>query len=141
MEEEVKPDEPKETLVKRTRPLFLTVLCLFSFVYFGLLSLLYLAGLFNSGWITSVTNQYLPTGNISNAQTLFIFMAGFSLHCLSFTGILLIWNLRKTGYYFLGLSCLVIAAFQLFNPLTAITSIAIYIILVFLFGIFYKRLH
>jgi hypothetical protein len=141
MDTEIKPNENSEPLKIRPRPVILTVLCLFSFVYFALLSLLFLLGLINTGWIVKVTNQYLSTGDSSKSQTFFIFFAGLLLHGLAFTGILLIWNLRKTGYYLLGISCLVIATYQLVNPVAAITSTAVYVIILFLFGLFFRRMH
>jgi hypothetical protein len=140
MDEEIKPIEQGQPGPVKSRPVFLTALCLFSFVYFGLLTLLLFLGLFNSGWITGVMNQYLETAGYTKMQTIIVFGAGFLLHGLGFTGILLIWNLRKTGYYLLGLSCLVIAAYQLLNPMTAITSTAAYIIFILLFGIFFNSL-
>ena len=141
MDEDIIIKLSDETGVKRLRPILLTVLCLFSFVYFGLLSLFFLAGLFNAGWITNVTNQYLTAGDYTKARTLFIFGAGFLLHCIAFTGILLIWKMLRRGFYFLGLSCLVIASYQLFNPVTEIASTAIYILLILLFGLFYRRMY
>ena len=141
MEEEVKLNETNTPNPVRSRPVILSVLCLFSFIYFGLLSLLFLAGLFKAGWIAGVMNQYLSTGAYTKTQTLLIFAAGFSLHGLAFAGIILILRLRIIGYYFLGLSSLVLATYQLTNPSTSITPTAFYIILILLFGIFYKRLH
>jgi hypothetical protein len=141
VKEDHTPDRAPESVPVRTRPLVLTLLCLISFVYFGLLSLLFMAGLFNSAWITSVTNQYLSPADLTKVQTLFFFGAGFILHGFGFTGVLLIWNLRRKGYYFLGISCLLIATYQLLNPLTAISSTATYIILLLLFGLFFKRFH
>ena len=123
------------------RPVFLTVLCLISLVYFALLSLFFIAGLSNATWITGVMNQYLPAVDYTKTQTLLFFGTGLFLHGLAVTGVLLIWNLRKTGYYFLGISCLITAIYQLINPLAAITSTAIYIAFILLFGFFFRRLH
>jgi hypothetical protein len=143
MNEEIKPVEVEtgKTKQEKTRPALLSMLCMGSFVYFFLMSLLLFAGLFYSGWITRVTNQYISPENYTKAHTLLIFGAGFFLHGLAFAGIILIWNLRRAGYYFLGLSCLIISTYQLINPSAAISSTAIYIILILLFGIFYNRMH
>jgi hypothetical protein len=141
MDEEKKTNEPPKTEPVRPRPVPLTALCLISFVYFAILSLFCLAGLFYSGWITRVTLQYLPMEEYTKTHTLLVSGAGFFLHGLAFTGVLLIWKLRKTGYYMLGLSCLIIAAIQLLIPSTAITSTAIYVIFLLLFGIFFRRMH
>jgi hypothetical protein len=141
MDEETNVIEPKEIEQVMRRPLLLSVLCLISFVYFALLSLICLAGLLYSGWITRVTMQYLPTEEFTKAQILLFFGAGFALHGLAFAGGFLIWKLRKTGFYMLGISCLIIAAIQLLIPFTAIASTALYVIFLFLFGFFYRRMH
>jgi hypothetical protein len=140
-EEDPRPVTEKEPVARRSRSFLLSVLCLFSFAAFGLLSLLFLAGLFNAGWITEVMNQYLPEKGQSRGQTLLFFLAGSGLHGAALAGSILIWRLRRAGYYLLGLSCLLIAAYQLFNPATAVSSTALYIAALFLFGLFYHRLH
>lgn len=138
MDEETKPKESSETETFRTRSMLLTMLCLGSFVYFGIISLIFLAALFNTGRIAVVMNQYIPPGADSKSQVLFATITGFALHGLAFYGILRIWKLRKTGYYLLGVSCLVMASYQLLNPAAAVASAAIYIIFIILFGIFYR---
>ena len=140
MNEEIKPVEAGIIPAFKPRPLLLTILCLASFAFFAILTLIFLAGLFNSGWIMRVTNLYLPAENYSRTQVILVFGSGFLLHALAFTGTLLIWNLRKAGYYFLAVSCLIIAAYQLLIPLTAITSTAIYVFWILVFGIFYNRM-
>ena len=141
MADEINPKETHEASQAIPRPFLLTVLCLISLVYLALLSILFAAALFKSGWITSVMNQYVSGGGLTKTQTALVFGSGLFLHGLAFAGVILIWNLRKSGYYFLGISCLIIASYQLINPLTAITPTAIYIGLILLFGFFYRRLH
>jgi hypothetical protein len=141
MDEEIKTNDIDEIAMVKPRPLLMTLLCLISFVYFSVLSLLFIAGLFYSGWIARVTMQYMPAGENTKTQILLFFCAGFLLHGLAFAGVLLIWNLRKTGYYLLGISCLIIAAYQLLVPFSAITSTAVYVVFLFLFGIFFWRMH
>jgi hypothetical protein len=138
--EETGPDKTVEPGKANSRPVLLSALCLGSFVYYGLMSLLFLSGLFGSGWISVVTNQYLPEGDTTKAQILFITASGFLLHGLAFSAILLIWKMKKTGYYLLGVSCLGIAGFQLLIPGAAIASTAVYIVFLLLFGLFYPRL-
>jgi len=140
-EEEIQPINPQRINLVKPRPVVLTVLCLFSIVYFSVLSFLFFMGSFWSGWVTRVTNQYSPPEIYSKNQVLITFLAGFILHLTALTGIVLIWNLKKTGYYFLGFSCLILGLFQLLTPSIAITSPAIYILIIFLFGCFFKRLN
>ncbi len=141
MEEKIKPVKIPKAGQAASRPVLLTVFCLFSFVFFSVMSLLFFMGAFWSGWVTRVTNQYTPSEIYTKNQILIIFLAGFLLHLLAFTGTILIWNLRKTGYYLFGLSCLIIASFQSFQPQIAVTTTAIYILLLLFFGIFFRRLH
>lgn len=141
MTEENKPDEPVKTTEARTRPFVLTLLCLFSFIYFGIFLLLFLAGLVKARSITRIMDQYLSTELPALPPAAWIFGVGFTLHALAFAGVILVWKLRKTGYYFLGLACLIIAALQLINPMAAVASTAIYIVFLLLFGLFFRRLH
>ncbi len=141
MEDEINLNDPGETGKTWSRPVILTMLCLGSWVCFGLLTLLFLAGVFNAGSISNVTNQYLPAAGYTKAQTMLLSGAAFALHGLAFTGIIYIWNLRKRGFYLLGLSCLVISSYQLVNPAAAIGSTAVYIIVLLLFGLFYPKMH
>ena len=140
MDEDVNPHEDTNIAQVRKRPLLLTILCLASFVYLCLLSLLFLAGLYNAGWITRVMNQYFATAHYTNVQTLLFFGAGFSLHGLAITGVWLIWNLRKAGYYFLAFSCLILAFVQMLNWGATIVPTAVYISLILLFGLFFNSL-
>ncbi|MCX6247772.1 MAG: hypothetical protein NTW10_08575 [Bacteroidetes bacterium] len=139
--EETKQSEPGNTKPVKPRPVLLTALCLFSFVYFGLLALLFLPGIFYSGAITGVIDKYLPTGLYSNTEIRMVFAAGFLLHALGLAGSIVMWNLRKTGYYLLAGACIIVASMQTFRPDISVTSTAVYIIFILLFGVFFKRLH
>ncbi|MEI7724900.1 MAG: hypothetical protein WCK09_07330 [Bacteroidota bacterium] len=141
MDEEIKTGEIIQTSAIKSRPVILTMLCLFSFVYLFLLTALFLAGLFNAGWITKVTNQYLASADFTKAQTTLIFGAGFLLHGLAFTGVLFIWNLRKKGYYLFTVVCLMIALLQTLLPDISVTTTAVYIIMIIIYGIFFTRYH
>jgi hypothetical protein len=140
-EEEIHPLDPASINQVKTRPVVLTILCLFSFVYFSVFSFLFFMGSFWSGWVTQVTNQYSPSEIYSKNQILFTFLAGFILHLTALTGIVLIWNLKRPGYYLTGLSCLIIAFYQSIQPQIAVTTTVTYIFFLISFGLFYKRLH
>ena len=132
-------EDPKGTIP--SRPLLLTVLCLFAFVLFGIITMLFLVSVFWSGRITEVINQYASGDKYSHSQLVLFTLAGFILHAISFTGIIMIWNLKKTGYYLFSLPVLLISVYQLFNNRIPISSLAIYIGLVVLFGLFFRKLH
>jgi hypothetical protein len=138
-DEEKLPDETRTEIIVKPRPVLLSVLCIFSFVYFGLLSVLFLAGLYNASAIASVTGIYTPGEMFSKSEIRLLFTGGMLLHLIGFAGVVLLWRLRKTGYYILGLSCIIIASFQTFRPDISVTTTAIYVLMIFLFGVFYKR--
>jgi hypothetical protein len=141
MKEEIRPIELPKTGPVTSRPVFLTILCLFSYVYFSVLTILFFIGILWSDWIIRVTSQYAQPEIYSKSQILLFFLAGFLFHLLAFTGSILIWNLRKTGYYILGLSCLIIAMGQFILPNIAVTTTTVYILLLILFGIFFRKFH
>jgi hypothetical protein len=126
---------------KYPRPVFLSVLCLFSFVFYGLISIIFLIALFYSGWISEVISKYLPEGTESKGIILLIIASGFLLHLISLIGSIKMWNRRKSGYLMLSVSTLIIALFQLFSDRISILTTAVYIILIVLFGIYYRRFH
>lgn len=141
MKVEIQPTHIKITGKDKTRPVFLSVLCIFSIVYFSLLTILFLVGIFYSGTITKVIDQYAPEEIFTKMQIRMVFTGGFLLHILGLSGTVMLWNLRKTGYYLLSLSCLITALFQIFRPDIAVTSTVVYILMILLFGIFFKRLN
>ena len=140
MNEETSPVNVPQPGRVMPRPVLLSVICLFSLVFFSILSLLFIAAVLYSGWITDVTNQYIPDMPHSKSRVSLILIAGAFLHLLGLTGTLLIWRMQKRGYYMLGLSCLVISAFQAFQAPVSISMTAVYISIILLFGLFFRRL-
>jgi len=132
------PIEPSGS--RKKRPVFLTILCLFSFVYFFLWSALFLLATVYSGSVTEVVNRYAPEGAFSRTHILLIFLSGFIFHAMAFTGAILIWRLRRLGYFLLGAACLIIGSYQLSQPQISLNSMSVYIVLIILFGLFYRRL-
>ena len=139
-EEHGKPDIP-ERIPHKKRPVLLSVLCLFSFTYFTFLSLLFFISVLYSGNLNTVRNQYLPGIIYTQHQVLFYFAAGFLLHFTALAGSVFLWFCRKTGFYLLAPSCILLAAFQIFQPQTSMGTTGVYISLALLFALFYKRLH
>ncbi len=124
----------------KPRPLMLTVISLFSFVYFGVLSLLLILSVFYSGWITRLVNAYNPQAPRSGFLISLLFVFLFLLHAACFAGTVLIFRLKKVGYYIYGTAALVLSIYQLFQPRVPVYSTAIPVILLVSFGIFFKRL-
>jgi Kef-type K+ transport system membrane component KefB len=82
MNEEILPIHKKITGHEKTRPVLLSVLCIFSFIYFGFLTVVFLVGIFYSGTITEVIDQYAPEEIFTKTQIRMVFTGGFFLHLI-----------------------------------------------------------
>jgi polyferredoxin len=122
------------------RPFLLALLCLFSFVFFGLISLLFLIALFWAGTIADMVLRYAPEHSVQRFTVISYILGGLILHMLSLTGIILIWNMRRMGYLVFGVSTLIISGYQLFASQISPLTTTFYIALVILFGVFLKKL-
>jgi hypothetical protein len=122
------------------RPFLLTVISLFSIVFFGLISILFLLAFLNSGWINDLMNKYTPENRDSQIKMIAFLLAGFTLHALSFTGSIMLWMMKRRGYIIFAISGLIIASYQLFQTKISFISTSVYIVLIILFGLFYKKL-
>ena len=122
------------------RPLWLSALCIFSWILYGCLAALFILALFYTGWITELIVQYVPDKSWVSGEVILLFLCGFMLYVIAFTGVILMWKLRRTGYYLFTIPTLLIAAFHLFRPDISWISTALYILLVILFGIFLRRM-
>ncbi len=140
MTEEIRPVDIEEKKTAESKPVFLRVLCLFSFVYFGIVAIIFLASSIWSGRIAGVVNTYVPEDLFTPAQLLLVFAGGFLLNSIALAGSILMWKLRRSGYYLLAGTCLTLATFQLLIPRAALTTTGLYIALVVLFGMFFRKL-
>ena len=131
-----------ETVSKKKpdRPFLLSILCIFSFVYFGIISVIFLLSLFYSGWITDVANKYMDEAKYAPVQVIGIALAGFLLHGFSLAGCIRMWYMKRSGYLIFGISTLIIAVYQLFQEQVNVLEISIYIGLIILFGLFYRKM-
>ncbi|MFH1160719.1 MAG: hypothetical protein V1733_07210 [bacterium] len=123
----------------RIRPLVLSALCIFSWIYFGLMALLFLTAALYNGWITEIVHQYLPESALSEGVTLGLFLTGFLLHATSFAGVIFLWKLRKIGYVLFSIPALLVVLVHLFRSDISWIVTALYILLVISFGIYYRR--
>ncbi|HTX89003.1 MAG TPA: hypothetical protein VMC08_08445 [Bacteroidales bacterium] len=138
--------EPEENKTRQEfsggirRPLGVTLLCLFSLVFFGLISLLFLFSVFYSGTITEVLNYYL-TGTLVRESVVLVYTIGmFVLHSACFAGTLLMWKMKKRGFFLFAVSALLITLFQLFRSHVPVGTTAVYIALIIFFGVFYRKM-
>ena len=123
------------------RPLWLSALCIFSWILYGCLAALFILALFYTGWITELIVQYVPDKSWVSGEVVLLFLGGFMLHVIAFTGVIFMWKLRRIGYYLFTIPSLLIAAFHLFRPDISWISTALYVLLVVLFGIFLRRMN
>ncbi len=133
-----RPQNIREGSVQR--PFLLTVLCLFSFVFFGLISALFLLALFYSGSIADMVLRYAPEYSTKRVTVFFYILGGLILHSLSLTGTILIWKMKRLGYLLFGTSSLIISIYQLFATQISPLTTAIYIALILAFGFSLKKL-
>ena len=123
------------------RPLWLSALCIFSWIYYGCLAALFILALFYTGSITELIVQYVPDKTWVSGEVVLLFLGGFMLHIVAFAGVIFMWKLRRTGYYLFTMATLLIAAFHLYRPDISWISTALYILLIVLFGIFLRRMN
>ena len=131
---------PLATRPVKQRPVLLTALCLFSFIYFALISGFSFACILYSDTINRLRDLYLPGHLYSKSHLLVFFFSAFFLHIAAIIGTLLIWSGRKTGYYILLFSCSVIALCQIFQPQAAVVPTGTYFFLIVIFALFFWRL-
>ncbi|MBN1198080.1 MAG: hypothetical protein JXA23_01920 [Bacteroidales bacterium] len=134
-------DDPgRQTGRPEKRPLLVSLLCFFSWIYYGILTGLFLLALFYSGWISEVIHQYLPDGKGTTLPVSLLFFGMFLLHGTAFTGVIFLWYGRSKGYLVFAIPTILITVSHLFRPDISWISTAIYTILVILFGIYYRQL-
>jgi hypothetical protein len=130
-----------ETVEKpvRKRPFILTALCLVSFVFFGLISLLLLVSLLYSGSFRNLINTYVTGDPVSFIGVFFVLLLMFLLTAAAFTGTLLMWRMKRKGYYIFVIPVLTICCYQLFRNEIPVLSTAILFFLLVSFSIFYRH--
>jgi hypothetical protein len=104
------------------------------------MAILFLMMAYYGDHITNVVNIYLPEKHSPEIPLLTISVTGFLLHGIAFAGIVIIWNIRKTGYYLFAIPSLIIACIHLLLPGISWLFTITYIILIVLFGLFYRNL-
>lgn len=127
--------------VNGKRPVLLTALCLFSFVFFGMIALLLVISLFYAGFFRSLLNTYLAGATLTTSGVFLIIASLFIVYACAFTGTLLMWRLRRKGFYIFTGAVVVLGVFQLFSNDFSFLSASILIILLLLFGLFFRKLH
>jgi len=124
----------------KDRPFLLSTLCVFAWVSYGLMTLLLLAGILYSGYISEVFNQYLDPESRSGIPLPVWFVTGFILNATAFTGVFMIWRLRRTGFLLFTISTLLLAVMHLLRADISLAAALFYLTIIVLFGIYFRRL-
>jgi hypothetical protein len=122
------------------RPFLLTLLCCFAFPFFGLISLLLLVSVFYSGFFTDLINTYIVGKPVKAVGVFSILFLLFILYATALTGTILMYRMKRAGYYLFGIPMLSVCIYQLFQPDIPALSTGILISLLVLFGVFLKKM-
>lgn len=88
-------------IVKKKRPVFLTVLCICTFIWSGAMSLFFLAGMLISGKVAEMISENLGGVAAVISGYIILFMGGFFiLWFLSLFGAIKMFRMKKSGYIF-----------------------------------------
>jgi len=106
----------------RKRPVLLSLLCIFTFICSGAITLLSLLGIFFSGLLADTVKSFVPgLESMSSAFFIVLFLVLLILFGLSLWGAILMFVLRKGGFVLyvipngLKLAFLLISVFSAFN--------------------------
>lgn len=122
------------------RPFFLSILCVIVFVYSTLFILLFLSGGIFNNWITTVLNDFLNDDLYEKQFILTLSVSGLVLYSLSFISALLIWRLKRIGFYLYSLSSLALIIIPFFFNLGSWISSGILILMILSFAIYFRKL-
>ncbi|MFO8130311.1 MAG: hypothetical protein R6T99_10470 [Bacteroidales bacterium] len=96
------------------RPLGLRLLCLVSFVYYGLLTGITALGLVLSATGNSLIETYTGQYGISGGRLLLFLIIAFLANATILTGCIKLWMLRKSGLLLFLIPAVILFALQLF---------------------------
>jgi len=126
---------------KKSRPLGLSLLLIFSFVYNGLLMLVMIAGLFFPDIVQNILQQYYKQIYISGTAAILFTLAGTIVFGISFLGLILLWRYKRRGftYYALAQAILLFALVVILRSYDY-TNIAIALAVLVIFGLYAKNM-
>lgn len=131
---------PEHEIIKR-RPLGLSVLLLFSFVYNGLLLLAMIAALFSVNIVQSILQQYYKHIYISHTSALMFAVTGTLIFGVSFWGLILLWKLKRKGFYFYASAqAVMLASLMFIFKSFDVVNIAIALLVIIIIGLYSKNM-
>jgi hypothetical protein len=127
---------------RNKKPLGLSLLIIFAFVYNGLLLVLMLAGLFYHDIVLNILQQYYPQVYISPTTSLLLTLAGILIFGISFFGLILIWQFRRNGiYYYIPAQLTMLLVLVLLLKSYDYTNIAIAVVVMIIFGLYARDMN
>jgi hypothetical protein len=104
------------------RPGLLTVACVLTMIWSGLMTLLCLIGVFASGWIAGMLESYMQGfGALGGAAFLIIFIIGLVMWGLSLWGAIKMMGLKKSGFIMYIIPNGLMLLFQIIGIFSAFT--------------------
>lgn len=114
MEHQDPIEQSPEMIKGKSRPLGLAVLLIFSFVYNGLLLFVMVLGLFSTEIVQDILQQYNKQIFIPDYAALAITIGGTIVFSASTFGLILLWMMRRAGFYFYATSQAIMLASLVF---------------------------
>jgi asparagine N-glycosylation enzyme membrane subunit Stt3 len=108
------PQAEKKSRQRKSLPLGLAILLIFSFVYNGLMLVLMVAGLFFPDIVHNILQQYYKQIYISPNLSLAANAGAVALFAISLFGLILLWRQRRAGIWYFALSQIAILATLVF---------------------------
>lgn len=135
MQETIAP----EAIPPKGRPYLLSLICIFTFTWYFIYTLFFAAGFLFSSWVSKAMEVYSPEKGFNPNMV----KASLGILSLLFigalTGTFLMWRMSRKGYYLFGISSLGIASVQFGFPSFSFAGILVPVILIFLYGLFFRR--
>ncbi len=133
--------QPVEKADKGKRPLGLSLLLIFSFVYNGLLTLVMATGLFFPGVVQNLLQRYYKHIYISPALAVLWTLAGVVVFGFSFFGLVLLWRYKRRGFLYYASAQIIILALLIFVFHSYdLTNISIAVVVLVIFGLYAKNM-
>jgi len=137
----VEETNPSEMNKRNNRPLGLSLLLIFSFVYNGLLTIIMIIGLFNPDIVQSILQQYYKQIYISGTSAILLTLSGAIVFGVSFFGLILLWKYKRKGFYYYAIAqTIVLLTLVIVLKSYDYTNIAIGIVLLIIFGLYAKKM-
>jgi len=130
-------NEIQESVTKR--PYLLSVMCVALFVYSATITLIFGIAILYKSWITIVVTDYFSGFEFSTRNIMFLSLAGLITHISLLFSAILLWRLKRLGYFFLILTLATLILLPYLVGFGNRLSAIVYVILIGLFSIYYRR--